>query len=159
MRRAALDSVNRVLLIETIEQAGRDGLTMAQIAAKFDVTNRQLIHYAAKHEDVAHAMDMWRTYAEAHWDGILIDAVKNPKMWTNGLIFVMCNRFRDNWKSQTKLEVTGKDGGPIEHSVEEMSAADRAKRMKELHEQIGRTMQEKLGVQAVDPLFTSRTVQ
>lgn len=95
-----------------VVELGREGKSLAQIAATFCVAARTMNRWSEAHAEFAEALDLAKTYAQAWWEdkgqaGITMGKRFNTAAW----IFQMKNRFADDYRE--RQEVTGKDGAPL----------------------------------------------
>ena len=94
-------------------ECGREGMSLAGIAAEIDVTRDTLYRWMTEHEDFSDAIKRARELALAWWERVAARQATLPNSGNSAaLIFTLKNRFRDDYADSH--EFTGRDGGPME---------------------------------------------
>jgi len=96
---------------DVVVSLGRDGKSLAQMCAHFDIARQTIDNWAAAHPDFLEALSRAKVHAQAWWEetgvkGMTADKF-NSAVWTKS----MQARFRDDYTE--RQEVTGANGGPI----------------------------------------------
>lgn len=108
-----------------IEQ-GKLGKSKAQIASVIGVSRNTLDNWAKEHPEflsaIAHARDLalawWEDQAQRGlWETPEGERL-NPQLWSRS----MAARFPEDYRENSRMELTGKDGGPLEISDTERAA-------------------------------------
>jgi hypothetical protein len=122
----------------------RNGLTLKEMAAEFKVALSTLQEWQRKYPEFAYALDEGRDKADARVTASLyqralgikesirvlnrkgevveVDIYEKPD--TTACIFWLKNRRPDLWRDVWRHEMTGKEGGPIEHDVKYANLTD-----------------------------------
>jgi len=70
---------------EDVVELGRQGLSLSQIAAKFDVARSTIDHWASNHDEFSEALTRAKTFAQAWWETkaqeALFDRKFNSAVW------------------------------------------------------------------------------
>lgn len=100
-----------------VVELGRDGLSRVQIAAEFDVAKSTLQEWEKQHPEFSVAITLAMTLSQAWWEKKGQECLIMPagatfqgSVWSRS----MAARFPEDWRENSKMEHTGKDGGPIE---------------------------------------------
>jgi transcriptional regulator with XRE-family HTH domain len=93
---------------------GREGLSIAQMAARLGVAKASLWDWAQAHAEFSVALAHARTAAQSWWEdagrtGVFAEKF-NAQVWK----FIVANRFKDEYAERRIQEVSGPDGGPIQ---------------------------------------------
>lgn len=99
---------------ERVVEAGRQGKSVAWMASEFDVNKDTIYEWAKVHPEFSDALTRARAHAQRWWedkgqDGMVAPGF-NGSVWSRS----MAARFPDDWREQKGVELTGKDGGPLE---------------------------------------------
>lgn len=99
--------------VQVIE-LGRAGKSHAQIAAALDVARQTLHNWCDVRPEFLDAMKRARDLSQAWWEQSAQDGLATPgynaALWAKS----MPARFPDDYSERSKVELTGKGGGPIE---------------------------------------------
>lgn len=131
-------------IVARILELARAGNSNAEIANKVGISPVTLWNWMGKHPDFSEALKMSKDFAVDMVEGALFQNamgyshpavkmfydgkagkvvtqafVERHKPDTIAQIFFLKNRAKDRWRDKLDHEVAGKDGGPIEHAVEQ----------------------------------------
>lgn len=105
----------RVEFCERVVELGREGKSVAQIAADLGYCKQTIYTWKDKHPEFAEAMAFAMTLSQAWWEGKAQDNLATPgfnaTLWAKN---VNC-RFSDDYAERQKHEVSGPNGGPIQN--------------------------------------------
>ena len=114
---AGRPTLYRTEYCDKVVELGRDGLSRVQIAAEFDVAKSTLQEWEKQYPEFSVAITRAMTLSQAWWEKkgqecliMPAGATFQSSVWSRS----MAARFPDDWRENSKLEHTGKDGGPIE---------------------------------------------
>jgi hypothetical protein len=95
---------------------GGAGKSLTWIATELGVTRQTVHNWMATHAEFLDAMTRARELAQRWWEDRGQDGMEkagfNASVWSRS----MAARFPDDWREKAAVEMTGKDGGPIEHA-------------------------------------------
>lgn len=98
---------------EQILELGRQGKSIAQMAAAFDVDKASIYDWAAAHEEFSTALARAKTYSQTWWEDKAQQNLGtrdfNAQLWLKSV----ASRFRDDYTEKQVTEVSGPDGGAI----------------------------------------------
>lgn len=105
---------------EAVVEAGKQGKSIAWMAAFFDVNKDTIYEWAKVHPEFSDALTRARAHAQAWWEDRGQDGMATPGF--NGSVWSrsMAARFPDDWREQKGVELTGRDGGPVQVSRVEL---------------------------------------
>ena len=94
---------------ETAIEFGKQGKSIAALAAHLETSRKSLYYWAKDHPEWQHALDVMREHAEAYWEAIgeahqylpPDSGTFNAAVWK----FFMGNRFK--WGDRVSNEITG----------------------------------------------------
>jgi transposase len=103
---------------DQIVALGKEGLSRWQIASKLNIGWRNLQNWEGAHDDFRAALEEARLDALAYWEDLAHDHIReapggiklNTGLWSRS----MAARFPEQYRENSKVEVTGKNDGPIE---------------------------------------------
>lgn len=105
---------------ERVVELGRDGLSRVQIAAELDVAKSTIQEWEKEHPEFSASMTHAMTLSQAWWerkgqDCLIMGAgaTFQASVWSRS----MAARFPEDWRENSKHEVSGPNGGPIEHKT------------------------------------------
>lgn len=108
-------------LCKKIEPLGKIGKSRWAIAAALGITPSNLMNWEKAHDEFREALEIARQDALAYWESLaeahLIETPGAPKLNTGLWSRSMAARFPEQYRENSKVEVTGKDGGAIEVDV------------------------------------------
>lgn len=97
---------------------GAEGLSRYQICAKLGIGYHNMLVWEDVHEDFRRALDESRVLALAHWEDLgqnhMVETPGGPRLNTGLWSRSMAARFPREYRENSKVEVTGKNDGPIE---------------------------------------------
>jgi hypothetical protein len=107
---------------ELVIELGRAGKSKAQMAAHIGVTRKTLDSWCDVFPEFLSAMECARDFALSWWEdqcekGIWAGKQFNAPAWSRS----MAARFPADYRENSRVELTGADGGPVE--IDEKSAA------------------------------------
>lgn len=99
---------------ERVVEMGKEGLSIAQMAARLGVAKASIFDWANQYPDFSTALTNARTLAQSWWEdagkaGIFAEKF-NAQVWK----FIVANRFKEEYAERRVQEVSGPDGGPIQ---------------------------------------------
>ena len=103
---------------DQIVALGEEGLSRWQICSRLGIGLHNMIAWEGAHEDFRQALEQSRLDALAYWEDLAHDHIReapggvrlNTGLWSRS----MAARFPDQYRENSKLEVTGKNDGPIQ---------------------------------------------
>lgn len=98
---------------DTVLEMGAVGKSKAQMAAQLGVCRQTIENWCSQFPEFMDAITRARVLAQAWWEErareSLGDRNFNAALWAKS----MSARFPDEYSDRSKLELTGKDGGPV----------------------------------------------
>lgn len=108
-------------LCEKIEPLGKLGKSRWQIASELGITPSNLRNWEEVHEDFRAALELARLDALAYWEQLaemhIIETPGAPRLNTGLWSRSMAARFPNEYRENSKVEVTGKNDGAIQIDV------------------------------------------
>ena len=102
---------------EKLIEWSKDGHSLVWIGSQLDVTRETLYEWGRVHPEFSDAMNVGRAHCQAWWEQKGRDGLADPRfnaaLWSKN----MGPRFKQDWSEKSQLEITGKDGGPVEQSL------------------------------------------
>lgn len=100
---------------ETVIELGKQGKSLAQMCAHFDIARSTIDQWAEDHPDFSEALSRAKVHAQAWWEdqgmtGLTLQGF-NAAVWKKSVEA----RFREDYTE--RKELTGKDGAPIKTEV------------------------------------------
>lgn len=97
---------------------GEEGLSRWQICSRLGIGIHNMNAWEGAHEDFRRALEQARLDALAYWEDLAHDHIReapggvklNTGLWSRS----MAARFPEQYRENSKVEVTGKNDGPIE---------------------------------------------
>lgn len=102
---------------EQVIELGKLGKSLVQIASALDVTKPTLADWCELYPDFSSAMEKSRAHAQAHWEELGYDGMKSKSIDASIWSRSMAARFPADWRESKHQEVTGANGGPVNHSL------------------------------------------
>lgn len=104
---------------DKVVELGREGKTIAEMAAALDVNRATVKDWTTKYPAFSSAVKLGLELAQAWWEKKGRDATfgAHPGFNATSYIFQMKNRFKEDWRDRVDHEVAGPNGGPIQHEV------------------------------------------
>jgi hypothetical protein len=103
---------------EQILELGKLGKSRWQIASELGLTYSNLLNWEQVHDEFREAMTTARLDALAYWEQLaethMVESPGGPRINTGLWSRSMAARFPEQYRENSKVEVTGKDGGAIE---------------------------------------------
>jgi hypothetical protein len=100
---------------ERVMELGRQGKSKAQMAAALGCCRNTLDAWAEAHPEFLSAVKLGQELALAWWEDQGQDGITAEKFNATAFIFQMKNRFREDYRDKQDHELTGPNGGPIQH--------------------------------------------
>lgn len=102
-------------LCEVVVTLGLEGKSRAQMAAHIGVTRSTIANWEKKFPEFLAAMERAGDYAMCWWEdqgqnGIWAGKAFNTPAWSRS----MAARFPNDYRENTRMELTGADGGPVQ---------------------------------------------
>lgn len=98
---------------DEIIELGKDGKSIAQMAAHFDVDKASVYDWAANHEEFSTALARAKAHSQKWWEDQaqknLSDRNFNAQLWLKSV----ASRFRDDYTERTQTELSGPNGAPV----------------------------------------------
>lgn len=105
-------------ICDTVIELGREGYSRAQMVAKTGIPYATFKAWEQGQPDFRAAMEEARVLALAHWEDLgrthIVETPGGPKLNTGLWSRSMAARFPAEYRENAKVELTGKDDGPIE---------------------------------------------
>lgn len=97
---------------------GKEGLSRWQICSRLDIGLHNMIAWEGAHEEFRLSLEEARLHALSYWEDLAHDHIReapggvklNTGLWSRS----MAARFPEQYRENSKVEVTGKNDGPIE---------------------------------------------
>lgn len=97
---------------------GKEGKSRWQICSRLDIGLHNMNAWEGAHEDFRRSLEEARLHALSYWEDLAHDHMKevpggvklNTGLWSRS----MAARFPEQYRENSKVEVTGKNDGPIE---------------------------------------------
>lgn len=101
---------------EQVIEYGKQGKSLAWIAAELDVSRECIYEWMRVHPEFSDAMSAARNHSQRWWEDAgqagMVAPGFNASIWSRS----MAARFPDDWRESKGVELTGKDGGPMQVS-------------------------------------------
>lgn len=109
---------------------GSEGKSVTWMAAQLDVSKQTVHNWAAAHPEFLDALARAKTKAQAHWEDLGQAGMYTPAFNASVYTKSMAARFPDDWRENSKVELSGANGGAIKtESKVTISAEDAYKAM------------------------------
>ena len=103
---------------EQIVELGKLGKSRWAIASELGITPSNLKAWEAVHDDFRSSLEIARQDALAYWEALaenhLVESPGGPRLNTGLWSRSMAARFPEQYRENSKVEVTGKDNGPVQ---------------------------------------------
>lgn len=96
---------------EIIEDMGREGKSVAQMAARLDVSKETVYQWVKAHPEFSDAFTRARTFSQSWWEAKGQESIGDRNFNANLYKISMSARFRDDYTE--RKEITGADGGAV----------------------------------------------
>jgi len=96
---------------------GKEGHSIVWMSSQLEVTRETLYEWARTHKEFSDALTLAREHSQAWWEQQGKDGLGDPRFNANLWAKNMGPRFKQDWSEKSQLEITGKDGGPVEQSL------------------------------------------
>lgn len=99
---------------EQVVEYGRQGKSLVWMASELGVSKPTVQNWMAAHPEFLAAMEEARALSQRWWEDAGQNGMAAPgfnaSIWSRS----MAARFPDDWREQKGVELTGKDGGPMQ---------------------------------------------
>jgi hypothetical protein len=99
---------------DLVVQWGGTGKSLAWMAAELDVSRECLYEWMRVHPEFSDAMTRARDKSQKWWEDAgqtgMVAPGFNASVWSRS----MAARFPQDWREQKGVELTGRDGGPVQ---------------------------------------------
>ena len=106
---------------EQVIEMGKKGYSRVQIAAQFEVAKSTLQSWESLFPEFSVAIQKAMTLSQSWWEEQGMNGVweiqGGPKINAGLYAKSMAARFPDDWRDSNKVELTGKDGGPMQNEI------------------------------------------
>lgn len=111
---------------ERVIEIGKTGASKAEMAVELGISRASFDNYEKEFPEFLEAVREAITYSQVWWEknGRIATFGAMPNFNATTYIFNMKNRFKDDWRDKVEQEVTGANGGPIEHKVTKVEFID-----------------------------------
>lgn len=100
-------------------ELGKLGKSQVQIACALDVDPKTLRDWANSHKEFALALSRAKAFEQDFWEDLALTNIKEREFQAAVWKKSMEARFREDYTTIQKQELTGKGGGPVEVAVSE----------------------------------------
>ena len=107
---------------EKVIEMGKEGCSVVEMCAELEqARNTVEKEWPSKHPEFLQALEKARAYSQAWWEkqgrrGVW-EEQGAPKINAGLYAKSMAARFPHDWRDNSKLELTGKDGGAMENQI------------------------------------------
>lgn len=91
---------------EEIEELGKAGLSLTQMAARLDVDKATLTNWSGAHPEFLTALTRAQTFSQAWWEDKGMANLNEPTFQTANWKKSVESRFRDDYTERKQLDVT-----------------------------------------------------
>lgn len=109
---------------EQVIEYGKQGKSLAWIAAELDVVKQTLFNWCDVHPEFLDALTRAKQESQRWWEDAgqvgMVAPGFNASIWSRS----MAARFPDDWREQKGLELTGAQGGPVQIQKIERTIVD-----------------------------------
>jgi len=102
---------------ERVIELGKLGKSLVQICSELDVVKGTLFNWCDNNPDFLTAMEKSRSHAQNYWESIGHDGMLNKSIDASIWSRSMAARFPADWRESKHQEVTGANGGLVNHSL------------------------------------------
>lgn len=103
---------------EKVVELGKQGLSKHQIASELGLVISNLMNWAEVHPEFHEAMSLAVQYSMSYWEQMahlhMIETPGGPKLNTGLWSRSMAARFPEQYRENSKVELTGKNDGPVQ---------------------------------------------
>lgn len=107
---------------EQIIELGKQGKSIAQMAAHFDVDKASIYDWAASQEDFSTALARAKAHSQTWWENKAQENMDNRNFNAQLWLKSVASRFREDYTEKQVTELTGADGGAVK--IESTSKID-----------------------------------
>lgn len=102
---------------EQVIEWGAQGKSITWMAAELDVSRECIYEWARMHEEFSDALMRARVKAQRWWEDAGQSGLVMPGF--NGSVYAksMAARFPEEWRDNSKVELTGANGGPVQNEM------------------------------------------
>lgn len=127
---------------QRVMEMGKEGLSIAQMAARLEVAKATLWDWAQSHPEFSVALADARTFAQSWWENAGQTGIFAEKFNAQAWKFIVANRFKEEYAERRIQEVSGPDGAPVQV---ETKSLDVSRLSREEREALKRTLLIALG--------------
>ena len=98
---------------QQIIELGKQGKSIAQMAAHFDVDKASIFRWMDESEDFRTALARAKAHSQTWWENKAQENMDNRNFNAQLWLKSVASRFRDDYTERTQTEITGKDGGAV----------------------------------------------
>jgi hypothetical protein len=102
---------------ERVIEFGKQGKSVAWMAAELQVNKDTLYEWAKVHSEFSDAFTRAKLESQRWWEDAGQIGMVSPGFGASVWSRSMAARFPEDWREKSGVELTGKDGGPMETSV------------------------------------------
>lgn len=102
---------------EAVIEYGKAGKSVAWMAAELGVHKDTLYEWAKVHPDFSDAFTRAKLESQRWWEDRGQEALEKPGFNSSVWAKSMAARFPEDWRDNSKTEITGANGGPVSHSL------------------------------------------
>lgn len=108
----------RLEFCDRVIELGKQGLSVAEMAADVGVAKFTLLRWEAAHEEFRDAMAIARTLAQAWWEekgrSHIVNEPNGPSLNSSLYSRSMAARFPDDWRENSRIEHAGDKDNPLQ---------------------------------------------
>lgn len=105
-------------ICDKIPPLGKLGYSFEKICSELEVAHSTMDNWAGAYPDLRAAIDLAKQYELAHWEDLaqnhMVEVPGGPRVNSSLWSRSMAARFPSKYRENSKVEVSGKDGGAIE---------------------------------------------
>ena len=107
---------------DKVIEIGEQGGSLAEMAYECGIIRETLNEWAKAHEEFSDALKHAKLSSQIWWERKGRGGIEKSSSEFQGNLWSrnMAARFPDDWREVKGTEVTGRDGGPVEHKVTEI---------------------------------------
>lgn len=128
-------------MVEKLEAFGLSGEGVLEACLELGISKQTFYEWGRKYPEFSDAIKQFKLHSQVWWEKAGRDGAvgKIPSFNATSYIFNMKNRFPEDWGENQKIELTGKDGGPIKTEDVTRDSHDFTRRLSSLAARAGST--------------------